>query len=517
MSARKISQPEVTLNIIPAQTAVSNTEQRVLIVGQMTTGTATSGDLQSQIQNDGSWDTLFGQDSMIAAMVREFRAINVIVRVDAIGLADNGSAVDATGIVGFTGTATAVGSIVVSIGSSVNHTFTLPIAIGDTATVIGDALVTAITADTKVPVSAANVTGTVTLTALNGGTEGNSIGIKSTGSAAGVTVAVTAMASGATNPVLTGVFDVVGDERYQTVVWPFSYGLTDLTGFLDPRFNVANDVLDGVGITVSDDTFANLDTAGNAENSESLVIIGNELISKTLNKGGAILELNTVMASEFAAIRSLRLEDGSNIAPFVIATNGARDTIGGAAIASFPYFNTPFANLPILDIGDGFTSAEVENLQGDGISVLGNNRPGNEIIAGEIVTTYKTDVAGNPDISFKFLNSVDTISSVREYMFNNLKSRYAQSRLTGGALQPNRSIANADSIAAFIVQLYDDLSGPDFVLTQAGETALQFFKQNLSVVVDLATGTATVSMKTPIVTQLRVIIGTIQIVFSTNS
>ncbi len=517
MSGRKISQPEVTLNIIGAQTLVANTAQRVLMVGQMTTGTATSGALESQIQNDGSWDTLFGEDSMLAAMVRSFRAINEEVRLDVIPLDDNGAAVSAAGIVGFTGTATAVGSIDVSIASSLNHTYTLPIAIDDTATEVGDALVAAITADSKSTVTAINTTGSVAVTAINGGTEGNSIALKSTGSAAGIVVAVTAMTAGATDPVLTGVFDVVGDERYQTVVWPFGYGTTDLTGFLDPRFNVSNDVQDGVGITVSADTFANLDTAGNAENSESLVMIGNELLSATLNKGGVILELNTVMASQFAAIRSLRLEDGTNIANFVIATNGARDTFGGAAIASFPYFNTPFANLPILDIGDGFTSAEVENLQDDGVSVLGNNRPRNEVIAGEIVTTYKTDSAGNPDVSFKYLNYVDTISSVREFMFNNLKARYAQSRLTEGALQPNRSIANADSIAAFIVQLYDELSGPDFVLTQAGETALQFFKQNLSVVIDLAAGSATVSMKTPIVTQLREIIGTIQITFSTNS
>lgn len=517
MSARKISQPEVTLNIIPSQTLVSNTAQRVLMVGQQTTGTAVSGELQSEIQNDGSWDTLFGEDSMLAAMVREFRDLNQDVRLDAIGLDDDGSAVDASGDVDFTGTATATGTITVDIGSSVNHSFELAIAVGDTASDVGDALVAAITADTKAPVTGVNTTGSVALTAVNGGTEGNSIGLKVTGSAAGISTTVTAMSSGATDPDVTSVFDVVGDERYQTVVWPFGYTLTELTGFLDPRFNVNNDVLDGVGITLSMDTFANLDVAGNAENSESLVILGNQLLNKTLNKGGAILELNTVIASEFAALRSLRLEEGTNIADLVITNGGGNDTFGGAHIASLPYFNTPFDNLPTLDIGDGFTAQEVENLQDDGISVLGNNQSGNIVVAGEIVTTYKTDNAGNPDTSFKFLNSVDTITNIREFQVNNLKAAYAQFRLTSGSPQGGSNITSAENIRSFVVSLYLTLASDDFLLTQNSTEALRFYKNNLIVTSDLTTGTVTINQKTPIVTQLRAIQGTIQIVFSATS
>ena len=34
---------------------------------------------------------------------------------------------------------------------------------------------------------------------------------------------------------------------------------------------------------------------------------------------------------------------------------------------------------------------------------MGNNLARNSIITGEVVTTYKTDAASNPDLSFKFL------------------------------------------------------------------------------------------------------------------
>ena len=56
-----VSQPDISLNIVPAVTTVANTEQKVLFIGQKTAaGTATAGTLVTDIQNDNSWDTLFG-------------------------------------------------------------------------------------------------------------------------------------------------------------------------------------------------------------------------------------------------------------------------------------------------------------------------------------------------------------------------------------------------------------------------------------------------------------------------
>lgn len=510
------SNPRINLPIVGAQTSVGTSAQRVLFVGQKTpSGSAASGVLVPDIQNDSSWDTLFGPNSMLAGMIRSFRNINIDVNIDAIPL-DDASGTPADGEVAFTGPATEDGTITVIIGSELNHSFELAIADTDSATVIGDALEAAITADVNAPFSASNSTGTVTITADNDGTEGNFIAIAFSGIVAGVGVTLTGMASGATNPTLTGVFDVVGDTRYQTVVWPFSYGLTDLTAFLDPRFNFDNKILDGVGVVHATDTFANLQTAGNAENSQSLMILGNNVSTRAGLKGSAMLEIGVNISSQFAAIRSLRLEDGTNIANFVIATNGLRDTRGGDAIASFPYFNTPFANLPLIAQGDGFTDQELQDLSDAGISNLGINIAGNVAIAGQIKTTYKTDVAGNPDPSFGFLNFVDTITTVREINFNRLRAQYAQSRLTQGSPQNGRAMANADMIRAFLIGVFQDLGSSDFVLLQSGEDALNFFKDNLSVTLDLSTGVVTITMKVPIVTQLREITGAIQISFSTE-
>ena len=511
-----VSQPDVSITIVPAQQKVDNTAHRVLVVGQLISGTAVSGDLQSNIGNSNEEDALFGKQSMIAGMIRAYKKINEVSPIDAIGL-DDPAGVAANGTVTFTGDPSVDGSLTVIIASAANHTLTISVVDADTATTIGDKLVVAVDADLTIPVSAANAAGVVTITALNVGLEGNDITLKSTGTVTGVTVAIAAMASGTLSPALTTVFDVVAELRYQTVIWPFSYGLDDLTGFLDPRFNVTNDIQDGIGITTSTDTFANLGTAGNLENSQSLVIIGFNVVADTLFAGSSMLEQGVNVSSELAAIRALRLTEDASIGQFVIATAGARDTFGGPALASFPYFNTPFPSLPLIPTGKGFDRSEIEALATAGVVTIGNNKAGNETIAGEVVTTYKTDSAGNPDVSFKYANFVDTSVNVREYMFNNVKSRFAQSRLTEGDVVEGRAMANEAIIRGFLGSLYDDLTGPDFVLTQAGEDAQNFFNDNLVITIDLADGKVTADMKVPLVTQFRTFIATLQIAFSTEA
>lgn len=513
-----VLRPKVTFNILPAVQTVSIADQRILFIGQKTaSGTAVSGALVENILNDRSENTLFGENSMLAGMIRSAKLYNKVTRMDAIALSDNGSAVKAAGEVAFTGTATEAGTLYVTIGSALNHRYEIAVSNGDTATILGGKLVTAITADTKSPVTGINTTGSVAITAVNGGIEGNNIALRVEGVVAGVTVALTAMAAGATNPVLTGLFDAIEGMRYQTIVWPSSYDIDAVKNFLDSRFNVDNEVLDGRAIITTSDTFANLITLGNTYNSQNLVIFGNRKLNDAAFKGGSMLELNNVVSSQFAAIRALRFATNISISDYVIATRGALDSFGGPASASLPYFNTPFRYLPLVPVGKGFAKEEIDDLADSGISLFGNNVTRTSVILSDVVTTYKTDVGGNPDKSYKYLNYVDTISTIREYMVNNARSNYAQFRLTMGSLIRGRNITNEDAIRAFFTQLYTNLSGQDYVLTQAGEEALEFFKQNLDVSIDMDDGLARVNMVAPIVTQLRSILGTIQIAFSTES
>lgn len=516
-----ISQPSVNVSIVSAVTEVPNDEQRVLFVGQKTaSGTATAGVLVTNIQDDASWDTLFGETSMLAEMLRNARLLNKVSRFDAIPLADNGTTF-AVHIISLTGgAASGAGTTTATIGSKQNHSVSVAIPSGRTPTEMAGDLRDAINADSTMPFTATSSPSVTTLTADNAGTFGN-VGIEAASDVPNVnSITATTTTAGATDPVLTSVLDVIGDIRYQTIVWPYATPaqLAPLLAVLDPRFNSSIDVLDGVGITAAVDTLANLQSDYASFNSESLVILGDtsSTVAGAFLDVPSIFEISAVKAAMVGAIRALRRTEGASIAQFLAGEVGL-DAFGGPALSARPYFNTPIPNIPISVLTEGFTATEIEALFDDGITVIGSNTSQTGLILGETPTTYKTDTAGNPDLSFKFLNFVDTASAVREYFTNNLKTRFAQSRLTEGDLVPGRPMANAQLILATLVEFYSTLSGPQFALTQAGETARSTFVANTTVTLDLATGTVTVLMdEVPLVTQLRVINATMTISFSAN-
>jgi phage tail sheath gpL-like len=508
----EVSFPAVTTTISGAVTQVSQQPQKILVVSQKTAaGTATSGALNENIQSNA--DTLAGEASFGASVVRAVRGVNEDTQVDAIFLDDNGAGVAATGTIAFTGTATAAGELTVIIASERNHTLSVAVAIGDTATDVGDTLAAAILADTKIPVTSVNTTGSVALTATNDGTAGNDMPMEVRGSVAGISVALTAMASGATDPALTGVFDVVGETRYQTILWTWADSTTELTTFVDGRFNVTDDILDGLGYVGKADTLANHLSAVGALNS-FIVYIADEVENTAEVKGAALLEMGIVSSAYAGALRALKLTEGAAIASLNAGESGL-DGIGGPALASRPLANTPVFEMIPMRQGRGWEKLEIKQLNDVGASVIGNNRAANQIVLGEQLTTRNTS-GGSPDDSFKFVNYFDTSVNIREFYSNNLRSRYAQSRLTDGSPVAGRPMANQRNIEAALIEFYDTLSGAQFVLTRAGEDNRNFFIGNLVVSLNLQTGVVTWSAKSPIVTQIREISGNIQIVFATT-
>lgn len=503
-----IAQPEVTATLRAAGTTAGLTPQKLLFVGQKNGGSATSGALVTNLLNDGAEDTLFGADSPIATAIRRARRRNTETQFDAIGLDDAGGATAATGTITIAGPATEAGTLTFFVGSKKFNVYTIAVSNADTATTIAGNLVTAITNDTTALVGASNVAGVVTLTANNGGTFGNTIGVKATGGVGGVTVTLVAMSGGATDPTLTNVFDVVGNERYQGVVWQFDQNISVLTDFLDPRFNVTNNVLDGVGFVGRTDSFANHLTALGSLNSQSLCYNASKIIAEANHQGAAILDVPFTKVAEFAAIRSLRRTEDAVLGDLVIARSSL-DSFGGPHTNSKPYSNTPLPDLLVPDVGDSFTDTEIEQLKAAGGWVLDANRAFSAVIAGEVVTTYLTDSAGNPDPTFTFLNYVDTASAAREYIVNNTRAKYAQYRATTGALVNNVDSANEASVAAFVAELNGDLGDLGLVNTGLGSinnVPIDFdkeFRKNLTVTLNPTTGAFTVSAKLFIVVQLR--------------
>lgn len=514
-----IRQPEVTASLRPAGVTAGLTPEKLLIVGQRNGGTSQNGELQRNILNDGAEDGLFGPDAIITAAIRRARARNPETQIDAIGLDDAGGATNATGVITFNGTtASAAGTFKVTIGSKKDNTYTVPVVIGADPTAVGDALAAAITADTRSLVTAVPALGAVTVTAKNGGTVGNTIGIKIEGSVPGLGSLNSAMSGGSVDPTLTGVFDVIGNERYQGIVWQFSGNTTPLTDLLDPRFNTTNNVLDGRGFVGITDTLANILFYLGPLNSQSLSVTCDQLINELSHVGPAVMDLPFVKATEFAAIRALRRTQDAVLGGLVLSRS-AQDSFGGPWQNSKPYFNTPFPGLLVPDSGDSFTDVEIEQILDAGGWVIDANSAFTAVIAGEVVTTYKTDAAGNPDPTYKFLNYVDTATAAREYIVNNTRSQFPQYRATSGSLISGVDSANEASVAAYVSELYDQLGDLGLVNTGIGSIdgeTVDFdkqFREALTVSLNPVTGRFLISAKLFIVVQFRAAVYDLAIAF----
>ena len=885
--------PKTTFAITPAPTAVENAPQRILFVGQQLENQSTPDVLITNIGSAGEEDGLFGRRSMLATMIREFRKINTVSQIDAIPLNDAVASASAVGTIIFDGVSSQSTVLTVYVQSEFLYEFTITVSSGDSATVIASAVAAAINDNDSILVSASSLSGAVTLLATFEGLEGNNMSLRADESVSGVTVNVVKFSGGGANPTLPDLDSLLGDTRYQTVVWPASYDKDTIVNFLDARFNPTNAVLDGVAISSESESSTNLISEVSTLNSESYVLLGNKLIADAVNGpittpvnsvsddsnaaqfnftpgpsvvigsdvtlqnftlstsyngsyvvsdsavgnfnaavqyvasesftgsfsfptditgvtdvsniaqfeyidavtmggtqavtisnfstfttyngtftvndyaagqftagvrftgdeagdfsfptavdsitdqspqiritytgtrtietgdtvtlsgfttypayngqytvfahgvgtfdvtqtflgddttgtfefdipidsvtnisnnaqfnyaigdiftmgeqvtiknfvtntsyngtftfatvggteftakvrnqgfetggtfefdttidsvaigtnneveftnsgvntlpegkqitikdfvlnptyngtfvtlnataltfganiqftqddntgnfvvfgtelvqnvGAALFEFNPSIAAQFAAIRSLRLTPDQNIAQYLVG-GSITNAFGGPSRAATPYHNTGFDNLSVIKNNLGWSKFEQDDLNDNGVSFLGNNSSSNEVIAGDIVTTYLTNSQGSPDLTFKYLNYVDTASNVREYFWNNNRAQYAQTILTDGDLIPGVRSANAEAIEAFQSSLYSELStlspnGVIYGLTQAGTAAQEFFDQNLTVTLALSTGTVTITAKVPIVTQLRVINGTLQVVFDIDT
>lgn len=502
-----IGLPEVNISLVSATTVQEIGVRRDLIVVQ--TPNATVNALVTGIEDftQTELDTQFGASSYARFMIQQWldsnqTGNNVKAKLDVIELLDDGAAVASTATLTVSGAATAAGTITMSILSEKLFTQEIAVASSDAAAAVGIAITAAYAAVSAPFVVSDDAGGVVTITASDLGTIGNNYGLKFSGVPAGLAIAITSGFTGGTGPpTVTSVFDLVGDIRYQGILWPEDLNATISVpvDFLDDRFNVSNDILDGVAFHGFIDTLANNKTEVNALNSQSLVVGGDNISSGSAITGPEIVHPVDWTLTEFMAIRARRLTDGASIASFV-ATGASNDQFGSKSLSSLPYFNTPLADTPLTISARLFDTAEQTELNTAGYSVLSSNKAGTGMIAGKVVTTYKTDAGGNADPSWKKLNYVDTASAAREFIFVNLKATFVQSRLTTGDPLAGISMENAESIKAVFYRFTDLLA--DAAILVKGAAATKALRDATTVTVDLANGLATINSILPIVTQL---------------
>lgn len=250
---------------------------KILVIGQKLSSGTAAALTPYLITSVDQAKQLFGTGSQLSHMMEKFKANNTLSEVWAIGQADAGAGVSATGTIVIGGAATVNGTLTVYIGG---RRVQASVLTTDTAAQVATKLQAAIAAKTDLPVTATVATSTVTLTARHKGVCANLIDVRvgyypDEVLPTGLTATVTGLAGGATNPDVNDVLNAIGDEWYTDFVMPYTdtANMAAMETELADRFGPLK-MLDGICYVGRSDTHANLITAGDGRNSPHMVTIG---------------------------------------------------------------------------------------------------------------------------------------------------------------------------------------------------------------------------------------------------
>lgn len=388
---------------------------KMLILGQRLTGGTVAQGVLTKVTRKEDGVNYFGRGSQIAQMIAATLKVNPYTECYALALDDNAAGVLATGSLALTGTATENGTLTLYIGGT---RLTVGVTSGQTASVVGGNVATAVNANLDLPVTAANVTGTVTFTARHKGEEANGVDIRlnyysGEFTPAGLASVITAMSGGTANPdVLTAIAAMSTLAPYSIIMaWTDATNVTAMESELQARWG-GMDMRTGHIFGHRVGTYAQLSTYGSARNSAHSTFTG-------LKKCPT---LPWVVAAQFGAA-----------VEFAGANDPAR----------------PFRSIELPDVmapaeADRFTDTERNLLLHDGISTIIFDQSGRAMVE-QVITTYQTNSFGMEDVSLLKLNTKWTVDYMR-YAFRFAVLRdYPRHKLAGddvlGKIQPGQPIA----------------------------------------------------------------------------
>lgn len=378
-----------------------------VIIAQKTSGGTITANQMTQIFSAAEGQELAGAGSILDEMIQAWYANNPTTELYIVALDDDGSAVQATKTLTFTGPATAAGTVYLYINGRLTR---IGVSSGDSETDIATAVAAAVTADVSLPYTAGSALGVVTLTAKNGGTLGNDIDVRvnyNTGEElpAGVGLSIAVGVTGATDPDLTDGINAIPDD----VINLWVNTLTDTTSLaalkteLDTRWSETQQI-DGHAIQAApQDTTANTVTFGNALNSEHLTVFDSGVSAPT--------------------------------PPYILAAIvGAQHALSASVDPA-----RPFTTLELVGaLGDTLTDkrsiTERDSLLNAGISTLKQSDDGTVRIERSI-TTYKTNDAGAIDTAYLNTNTLLQLSYYRLTYINWMQARFPRHKLADNGFQ----------------------------------------------------------------------------------
>ncbi|MEL7784058.1 phage tail sheath subtilisin-like domain-containing protein [Citromicrobium bathyomarinum] len=404
-------------------------ENRVLVIGMRTLGATVDALTIQPVGTANQAKQLFGRGSQIARMVAAYKAVDSVSEVHAIALDQAVNATTASGTITVTGPASASGTIALMVAG---ERIPVGVKVGDAATAIATKIAMAISVWADRPVSAsvgdAPNNDVVTITARQGGTAGNDIDIRHSHFAgetlpAGVGLEIEAMADGATDPELDGVWTAIGDEPFRTIILPVidATSIASAVAELEDRAS-AQRMLECVAYGAKRGTQTELSNFGDALNSELVSILG-------------IGSAPTCPALAAAAY---------------------------AAACGYHSAIDPARPLQTLEIGgmvapkpeDRFTRAEREQLLRDGISTFTVSTAG-ECRIERAITTYQVDNFEIEDAAWLDLETPLTLFFLRASLRARIAEKFPRHKLAsdGTRYGAGQAIVTPSTIRAELLAL----------------------------------------------------------------
>lgn len=417
------------------QANTATAQQRTLLVGQITPSGTTPANVPVICTGVADAKTKCGAGSMLAEMMWAYRQNDAVGEVWLLPLADDGAAVKAAGTLTFTAAATSNGTLYLYIAG---QRIVVAVTSAMTTTQIAAAVAAAIVAGIDLPVTATSALGVVTVTAKNGGLDGNDIDMRfnyggvANGEAlpAGLAVTIVALANGATNPVLTTALANCVDKPFDFICNPyvdttsmnaFKTFLDDVTGRWSFNRQVYGHSFSGYRGTLSAVT-----TFGAGRNNQHESVIGFYDSPSPIWKWAA--------ACYGAAAVALKADPGRPMQTLVV--NGILPPPAASRFASVDREALVYSGISTFTVADDGT-----------------------IALEKVITTYQTNSFGQPDNSYLGIEVMFQLMFLMRDLATYVTSKYPRVKLAraGTRLAPGTGVVTTDSMLADMVGHYREL------------------------------------------------------------
>lgn len=467
--------PGVYVEIDNSQAVQGTPAQRhvALLIGLRRSSGTIAAEVVTPITSAPQGGEYFGRGSQLAQMISAWKQANPNTEVYAVALDEDAAGVKATSTVTVTGTATEDGTLAFIWGGRRRVVAVLK---GDTEDDVAAAIVAADTADGDSPTTSAAVDNVVTASARHKGAYGLGLSIVKNYYVgekvpAGLTVAITAFASGATDPDVADAIAVLGgDVQYHTVVTGFTgdANMDALEAEMESRWSALR-AIEGIVFGAFRGNYAAAQTYGNARNSP----------------------YSTVMATSL-----------SPTPPWMWASVYAAVCAASTAIdPATPLQYSPLPGLLAPLEADRFIRSERDLLLADGMATVLINGAG-QISIERARLTYQTNAQSVEDPSYRDVETLRTLSYLRYSFRLRMLARFGKAKIAddGNDFDPGQLIATPSVVRAETITLYEEWGRA--ALVENVET----FKSQLIVERDPDdTGRMLVFHPPDIVNQLRVI------------